>query len=344
MNKQTQPKEPEGQQDRALSIFSIIGFAVLIVLAAWLAVQVVRFIPDAFSSLASIAENMNTSQTERDLNVTTPEQTVAVDDDVAITWNDLELPGTYTFAYGCVSGVSLDVRTKDGKYTELECNTPYTIDADTFTVTVQVASERERYADVPYRITFTPQDDARDTRTTNKTLTVVNEEIPLASDDEDTGGDTDADDEETGDTPSNGTSTTRYRYIEVPQYEIPKSDPNGYTELAVSFMNTGILTNSNRFIPRDEIDRDDVGAIQFSVKNTGTKTSDTWYFTAELPSGVDYESAPQDPLKPNETMVTTVAFKNIGTEGVHEIEIEIESDADIDAHNNRITWSVEITD
>ena len=53
-------------------------------------------------------------------------------------------------------------------------------------------------------------------------------------------------------------------------YEIPTSDPNGVTDLSTAFIAVGEISN-NRFIP-GTVEAGEGGAIQFSVKNFGTKT------------------------------------------------------------------------
>ncbi len=117
-----------------------------------------------------------------------------------------------------------------------------------------------------------------------------------------------------------------------PIFIIPISDPNGFVDLAVSYLSAGNLVGNHVFAMNNTIDNNRRGAIKFAVKNIGTKASGEWVFSATLPS----EEAPvlvkQTPLKPNEETIITLGFtpdRNIGTKITTVKVIALE-----DAHNN----------
>ena len=166
-------------------------------------------------------------------------------------------------------------------------------------------------------------------------------------------GDTDeeeADDEEveTPTTPTKPTTPTTpqqptgVRYTTT--YKVPVSDPNGHTDLAVKFLGVGTI-DDGKFIKQDELDVDEIGAVQFEVKNIGTKTSTAWEFEMELPSGSDYSSKnKQVALKPNERSVLTILFGLPGDEGKQDFSVKVTGGGDTKTSNNSFAVKVEITD
>jgi hypothetical protein len=96
------------------------------------------------------------------------------------------------------------------------------------------------------------------------------------------------------------------------------------------------------FIPRANIDNDTRGAIEFSVKNIGTKTSERWTYQVELPNGQTFTSGIQDRLKPNEEAVLTLGF-SLSDTGSQKFSGSIDIDGDINTRNNDFEWSVNVT-
>lgn len=346
---------PRQREDRLMKIFAVIGFVVLILLAAWLAIQVVRMIPGAFSSLASLADSVYNSERNeaRPLDVTTSNSVVQSGATFDLSWTDTGTPGSYQLAYSCTSGVSLTLRAANGELVPVACDTPYTFAPDTYRAELMFVSARTRFTDVSYRILFEPNhDEDADSLQTGKTLTVVNMGIPLTGtiDNEDTASETDTDTtpnvavDETPTSPSTTPTPVQYRTVETVVYEVPKSDPNGYTELAVTFIGLGTLNSRNEFVPTSSFEEGDHGAFKFEVKNTGTKTSTGWDFKAELPSGQRYLATLQDPLKPNESAVFTIAFDYVGDEGTHDLEVTVSGGNDRSTSNNSFSRTVRVTD
>lgn len=350
MNTPTQPRTPEEKQreDRMMKIFAIIGFVVLIIVVAWLAIQAVRIIPGAFSSLASLADHLNDPEKERTLDVAVSTAVPNSNAPIEVAWTDLEADGAYTLRYDCVDGVALTIL-ENGESTPLGCGETHTFSSGIYEAELTFASERMRFADVTYIIAFVPEDDDADAIEVTKTVTIVNTDIPLADGSDDETEDEEVDDEvaetpeetpadETPDTP---TTPTGYRYVEVKTYEVPVSDPNGYAELEVSFLSVGTM-NGARFSPGSELEAGEKGAFRFKVENTGTKTSDEWTFDAKLPSGEIFESKSQEELAPKESALITIAFNSAGEDGISEIEVEIEGGNDRDEDNNEFSHSVRV--
>lgn len=321
------------KEDRVMKMLAILGFVVAAIFIAWLAIQIVRFIPGAFSSLASLADGLNGRDTD-ELEVAVSESTVGSRTAMTISWTDLGEDGTYTFAYECVGGVSLDVRIGTNGVVPVECDEPYALPQGTFSIEAVFASERDRFVDVPFTIAFEPASgDEDDRRERERVVTVVNASIPLAGTDPDdiAADDTDTDEDETDDDT-----------VALGGPELPYTGYDGHVELVASFKDVGMLTGT-KFTPSHAIDADGTGAFRFTVTNTGTKTSGEWYFNATLTNGTGYESGNQEALQPGESIVVTVAFENAGGAGIQRFGATIAGGGDTDASNNSFTRSVAVS-
>jgi hypothetical protein len=232
------------RNEQMVRVMAVIGFVVLVCLLAWLAVQAVRFIPTAFSSLANIFE----------------------------------------------------------------------------------ANQRD-YADQA------SEDDD------NNVVVVVNED-----DDESDNEEVTNDDNKTPDSVATSTPTTpstpsqpkptSVQYKTVVTHKIPVSDPKGKTDLAVSLVAFGYMNASGRFVPQADISDNDHGAIQFVVKNIGTKTSGDWGFVTDLPNDIEMESKVQSPLKPSESSTLTIVFGQVEEDGNHTVDISVKGGNDVNPTNN----------
>lgn len=317
MNNNVSPEK----KDSILKSLAVAGFIGIVVLIAWLSIQLVNILPGAFSSLASIAEGLNQYQetlVEEDESkpltsfaVTSNQTLVNSGEPVTVTWEKASARGSYTFSYTCDEGIAVDLLNVDG-LKSIACDTNYNV-GDTTTVDIVVDSEKERYADIRYSIAFLRTNDTTPHAYGNASLAIVNDDISnfVTTQPEDepsvvTPNETPATEE-----PAPVITTTTPKpafpvYTQEFVYEIPTSNPNGVTDLSVRFLNVGTISGKTFSI--GEIEQNEGGAIQFEVKNAGTKTSKDWTFSISLPNGDIYESKTQLPLKPNERAVLTVGF------------------------------------
>ena len=120
-------------------------------------------------------------------------------------------------------------------------------------------------------------------------------------------------------------------------YAIPTSDPNGLTDLSTRFLSIGTIVGNTFFA--GEVKQDEKGAIQFEVKNYGTKTSKEWTYSVTLPNGGTYQSDNQNPLKPNERALVTIGFPTID-KSTHKFVVSIKESSDRNSANNEFTETV----
>lgn len=239
-------------QPLVVKLLVIVGFAVALVVVIWLAFEGVTRLPGAFSSLASIAENIQTNK---------PTKVTPKEDDTK------EVPTTVVY---------------------IEVNS--------------ATSTKEADVEIPEsRPQIRPSASATST-------------IP------------------------------KYTPTQVTTTVYPKSNPNGFVDLRVSTLGSGILQNGV-FARTARYSSSFHNAIQFDIKNIGTKDSDTWTFKTILPSGETYESVMHAPLKPQERVTFTLAFDLERTrENFVEIRNTVYTQNDTNDKNNSSVWTVAVRD
>jgi hypothetical protein len=333
-----------------LNTFAVAGFVAIVLLLAWLSIQLVQLFPNALTSLASLAEGVNqASETAVDAEamepiiVTSNTSLMKTGESLDINWAGTNARGSYVFTYGCIDGVAVN-QIEGEVERQLECDTNYNV-GDVTSLTVAIESEKNRYTDVAYSVGFLATNDTKPQAMGSDVVTIINEDVNGFVFNTDSG---ELATEEVVDTPTTpvdpetpvvvtpGTPVFEQEFV----YEIPTSDPNGVTDLWTSFIAIGEIS-SNRFIP-STVDADAGGAIQFSVKNLGTKTSDNWTFEIALPNGGTYNSPTQVPLKPNERAVLTVGFR-AGSDNAHTFAVAVDESTDRNSQNDsfeqRVTFA-----
>jgi hypothetical protein len=353
-------------QDRVLKILAIAGFVGLLIIIAWLGIQLVRVLPNAFTSLASLADSVYNYEPV-DLIVVSNKSTVNPDENFTLSWSIPKQKGSFAFSYACADGLAVDMRDLGNSIKNLACDTNYNI-GSVGTLELIAQSERERFVDIAYTVDFIPTDATEPTGTQAGVVTVINPAISDNNDvavvpDEETTEEvatTEETEEPAVTTPtSSSTPTTpttpaptptkpvtpapKPTYTQQYVYSIPTSDPKGFTDLNARHLGSGILDANNRFIATTIIDNDNRGAIQFEVKNVGTKTSNKWTYTAKLPNGTTYTSGSQTELKPNERAVITLGF-TIETTGTKTNTVSVAVSSDNKLANNSFSTNIVVTE
>ncbi len=94
----------------------------------------------------------------------------------------------------------------------------------------------------------------------------------------------------------------------------PNSSYVGKADLAVRILQVGILnTNTNTIYPQNQFNTRDTVGVRFEVRNDGDATTNSWNFTASLPSASTpvYASPIQVPIRPGESIQFTLGFGNL---------------------------------
>lgn len=324
-----------------LKLLAVLGFAALIIFAVWLAVQIVRVAPGAFTNLANLAENVQKGrEAQNEIVIKSNDSVINSKEAFVIAWSDLKRDGAYTLSYECADDVSLSIRV-GGEIIALDCGETFVLPKGTFSVDASLTSEKERFVDVVYKIAFIKENESKAAFETKKTVTVVNAAIAngIAAKDDEVQTDDEPKEEVKPAATSTPTSAPKTYYKYVYTYKKPVSDPNGYTDLTTKFIGIGNVKNGN-FIAYEKLDAGEEGAMQFAVKNAGTKTSGAWTYKISLPDGTDITSKAQIPLLPNEQATLTVIFPDAGKEGTRKIEVWISGDAN--TNNNHFEAIFEV--
>lgn len=326
-----------------MKTLAVLGFIVLIIFAVWLAVQIVKLTPSTFSSLANLLESTQKGrEAQNELVIESDDSVINSKEAFAIKWSDLKRDGAYTLMYECADDVTLSIRV-GGEIIPMNCGETFVLPKETFSVDASLISEKERFVDVVYRVAFIKDSESEAAFEAEKTVTVVNATVPngdtvAKNDDEEKADDTKKEEPKTVATSTPKTTpTTTYKYA----YTKPVSNPNGYTDLSTKFIGIGIVKNGN-FTAYEKLDAGEEGAMQFAVKNIGTKTSGAWTYKIALPDGTDITSKAQAPLQPNEQATLTVIFPDAGKDGTRKIEVFVSGDTS--TNNNHFEAIFEVVD
>lgn len=352
----------ETQPDAKTSIIktlAIVGFLVIVTIIVWLGIQGLRALPSSFSSLASIAETINSYRPTSALIVATEKSIVNSGESFELTWSDMKQRGVYHFSYTCTPGVSLMVRSGEGDLVPIDCTSTLSLPNEVHGLFVSITSERQRFSDVPLVVAF-EKEGATERTITEARITVVNATVPTP------------DIAVTDSTPATSTVTitppvvvvetpkpvvptttpakptvpkpTPKPPVTTPVAQIPVSDPRGYTDLKITFEGIGSYKN-DVFVPVSSYDSDVRGAIKVAIKNIGTKTSAVWSYALTLPNGIEYDASKQAGLRPNETAYLTIGFDFIEDfkDSAVKIKGTVTTENDILKTNNSFTSSAKVT-
>ncbi len=351
----TKNPNPDNRSTGA-KVVTIIGLFGIIIFLAWSAIQIVKLFPSAINSLASLADSVYSYKpnTQNDkITINTDRSIMNNGETIAVWWDNKNDSGTYTFSYTCQDGVAIDIRSAGKDFTSIRCDNIVDL-GFTDRVEVKIDSEKKRFTEVSYTIAYFKNNTEEATKAETKTVSVINTDI--AENTSETTRETSTVATSTTptpakDKPAENTQTiptepkkpvvtkpapTEPTYI----YEIPISNPNGHTDLLVNNLKVGTKSRTGTFINTDQIVKNQEGAIEFVVHNIGNKTSETWTFTAKLPSGIDYTSSKQSPLNPNERATIIVSFPATKDIDLQKISVLIKTDSDKNKDNNYVNKTV----
>lgn len=313
-----------------VKVLALIGFFVSIVLVLMFVVETIKNAPSAFSSLATVAQNIDSYRPVKSITITSGKAVVNASESFQINWTDVKQDsGEYHFTYTCTDGVSLLVKNADGALTQIPCTQTLNLPATVHGLFLSIDSKAMRFTDVPLHVSFIN----KKTRTELKgdlTITVVNATIATKE-------------KITVDTPvaKDEPKTELPKATPVSSVTYPLSNPNGFTDLKVTTLGSGVLRNGV-FAFTTAFDRDLENAVQFDIKNIGTKTSSTWTFTTKLPSGETYTSDAQTALQPHEHVTFTLGF-GLGSDRDTKVKITTTVDTAQDTNSTNDTSSVNVT-
>ncbi len=340
---------PEQKQTLTKSL-AVAGLLGIIILTAWLAIQIVQIFPSALSSLATIANsvyNYNPLQTN-ELSLSQTEVSVNSGVEFEVSWPKSDLAGTYTFSFECVDDITLDLRTKEKTFSDASCNQPYDL-GDSNQVAITAITQEATSTDISYTISFYRPNSEKPTLSSSETVSVNSEVFTLDIDDttdvtikedEDTmSTSTVAKEEIVSNTPVVATKPSKPTPVKPTStplyiYEIPSSNPAGIPDLAITYQGVGHLSANGLFTKTNVLKKNVVGAVQFTVHNIGNKTSDVWTYHVLFPNGNTYHSKSEKGLLPNERATITVQIPAVISGSATTLAVSVNTDFDNNTDNN----------
>ncbi len=335
--------EEKKSKSKVVSIFAILGFALLLLVAIWSTVQVVKFVPRMFGGETIKLPSINLGGSDK-LKVSLSKLSVKSGTPIDITWKfKTKKEGIMSFSYGCEPGFHFRLPGVDANsYTVLPCNAPYNIPSKDKSITVIPVSDSNRYMDAALAITFTDasgksvRDVANitventslttspDTMSKTKKADTVEKDATVTIKTENTNLFKKAE-KFTGSTKGMGnakqtaaaaTTVTKkvVRYVTVPV--APTSNPSGMADLQLKILSVGAIDPyTGTFVPKGTIRTNERAAVQFEVTNMGDKATGSWTYSAELPTYPHYiyASKYQASLMPGAKATITVAFDKLAT-------------------------------
>ena len=341
---------PEKKQ-ALMKALAVAGVIAIIILLAWLSIQLISYAPRAFTSLASLADSVYDRSPGQDANFTvSTDQTITTSGEpVTLAWDAPDTPGSFVFSYTCTEGVAIDIVSSEQELRSISCDTNYNV-GNVTELTLNIESEKNRFIDVPYTVAFLRTNDIEPSAQSSGLVAVTNPQLAALSEDEEADAPAPADDPEENGADESASDTTDSAttpsvttndpdaladqpahtsgFTQEFVYEIPVSDPNGEPDLAVRLIGVGELRQGRNFFESGILTSGEQGAVQFEVKNLGTRTSEVWSYQVSLPGDISHTADDQAPLSPNERAVITVGFPVSKNTDVADLSVSIESPDD----------------
>ncbi len=299
------------QKSKAINIFAILGFAILLLVAVWSTIQVVKFVPKMFSGGGIDLSSEQTSSSD-EIKINLEKFNVNSGDAIDVEWEFTKpSEGVISFSYECKSGFHFRLQDE----TVLPCNSPYTIPDSGNAITLVPISDSNRYTDVSFAITFTSA--SGENIRAMESITVTNEDItgspntlPTSSESENKNTySTEPTNQIASPVAARTVTPTPVRYVTIPT--TPYSNPNGIADLKLNIISVGALNPyTGVFIPKGTVHTRETAAVKFEVENIGDKASGSWTYSAELPTYPHYiyASKAQQSLTPGSTATVIVTF------------------------------------
>jgi hypothetical protein len=338
----------------AFRLLAILGFIAAVIAGLWLIIQAVRYLPTGFVSLANMADGL--FGRDKGLSLTAPQDVVNSGDSYRINFNPIREDGTYVFSYRCIEGVSAQTRDSAGDIVDIVCDEELKIrtgrmrGAQTHEITFE--SEKQRFSDVPYTISFYANDKNAPLYESKGIATIINATIPEAGI---ATGIKPTVKPETSAKPSVTVSTTpavapvtqptATTRVPVETITYQESKPNGTADLEVHIIGVGEMKGT-ALIPKSTLDADNISALQVAIKNIGTKTSNEWDLTIAYPGDEDdsYTSRSRKALLPGEREIITLRFTPDDRKNTGRIQVTATSKAEKTTSNNTAVKSIQIRD
>lgn len=331
------------RKERIMKSLALLGLVAVIIFITWVSIQIVSVFPSAVQSLASLAESVYQYDPRAAHHITFTETPKHLTTGIAATiaWEKPFETGTYSFSYACGKDVLLEITSTESDFAGLECNTYYNL-GNVNNATLTIHSDTTPSIDLEYTIAYFKTNATNESAIKTASAGIIlGSEVAIgpATSVEVTVNETRItpapSTNNIASKPAPATPTPTFTYI----YTLPVSDPKGFTDLAVTYLGIGTLDAYGNFLSTGSLTENVPGAVQFSVINQGTKTSEEWTFSTSLPGNVSYNGKTQKALKPNERATFTISFPAVTGLALQKFNFTITTKNDTNSKNNTLAWS-----
>lgn len=321
----TQAEYTNESRGVAMNLFAVLGFVAILLAGLWATIQLVKQVSRISTDFSLPTLSLPWFNTTK---LTLKEVGELVSGEPAeIAWTlKARTEGTLAFTYACRKDAYIKVAVAEDTYQAIPCNAPYALSATSSSLAiipvVQDAVETETM-EIPFSLTYKMVGGKE--KTASDVLVVRHTALPqppVVEEEKEgvVGTRTIVEAPKVSYAPTTpAPAPTQYRTVEK-VVAVRNSDPNGMSDLAVSILDSG-LVSAGKY------------AVKFEVANLGTKLASGWTFTATLPTNPTYTyvSAPQQALYAGEKMDFVLTFDKVQA-GAFLLTVDA---------NNAITESVE---
>lgn len=333
------PKQPK-YKDLTIKVLSVIGGVAIIAGVVWVGARGLVLFPNVGNALATAVASVQSLfiPAERII-VSTVDNQIVVRKPFTLTWEhrSKKADGSYTLSYECVEGIHL-ARRATGTDTTLFCNTLTPLTDGENSVTLVPVGTVDGVATISVSIRFTENDGAGVPREGTLSLLVQEEYLDTATSTTTTTTTATTSSPTQSSTPT--ASTPVGQTVSVPVTIPPFSDPNGKPDLAPRVIAFGLVdTKTGKFTEVDEIPyklpSGKRGAIQFEIRNDGTKESGKWKFEIALPTSPSYTytSTNQQSLFPGDRIEYVIGFDSVRKADKDNYRLEADPTDGVDESN-----------
>lgn len=360
--------EHRSKVERAITrALAVIGVIAIVVIVIWAGLMVVRSLPTAITAVQNAAVGLTqvfSPKKEEAISLSMSTLVARSGAPYTIAWGHTttESTGTYALTYSCRDGLSVESPNTDGTYQSAFCDTPFNFARSNTEIRIVPTSTQNRYLDVPMTISYFPE--GASTPTVQKTFVMTIENPSVSVSPSTTGGTvatstaatstpvttpTTTTRPTTGTTRPTGTTTVTPGPRTDNTYQIPGTggstpgsttakpiNPNGKPDLAVNVLDVGYIdAATNKFVAASSVNRSERVAVRFEIENKGNNVSDSWMFSAILPTYPPFvfQSQTQQKLNPGEKIEYTLGFDKVATGNSVDLKIFADQSLKINESN-----------
>ncbi len=305
----------EAKKTAQANIIAIIAFVILVIIAIWSGIQIVKFAPRIFSGQAIT----DTFKGDPKIKLSIDKANAKQSEEIMLNWTlDGKVDGgAVSFMYKCTDGVVFDIYDDLSKsYKTLPCNSPFNMPISSNSLKIKVRSADKPLSDVALAIVYTNAEGKK-----YKDIKKISVSNPNTNNDADATAELARESEDTEDTSSGKEGTispqnnsgaqsqteTRRQTNNVQRARTATSNTNdrcvskiyGKPDLSIHHLKVGTVV-AGQFVQKSTFYKGETIVVKFTVSNFGTKTSPSWYFQALLPNrnGEIYTSKAQPAIAP----------------------------------------------